>query len=111
MSNLLLQRLERLFLLCCGLALATLISWGSFAYTAWSGRLLSDQVSTLAAERNELIEQRNDARTKLEQLQRTVGDLRQVEAKLSAARADHNRVVAAAKDEIASLIKRIPKTP
>ena len=116
MTDLLLQRLERLFLLCCGLALATLIGWASFAYVAWSGRHLSDQVSTLAAERNELIAERNDARTKLEQLQRSVGNLEQVEAKLSAARAEQNRVVelteskaqiATAKAEIAGLIKRI----
>ena len=93
MNDLLLQRLERLFLLCCGFALATLIGWASFAYVAWSGRQLSDQVSTLAAERNELIAERNDARTKLEQLQRSVGNLVQVEGKLSAARAEENRVV------------------
>ena len=116
MTDLLLQRLERLFLLCCGLALATLIGWASFAYLAWSGRHLSDQVSTLAAERNELIAERNDALTKLDQLQRSVGNLEQVETKLSAARAEQNRVVelteskaqiATAKDEIAGLIKRI----
>ena len=122
MTDLLLQRLERLFVLCCGLALATLIGWASFAYLAWSGRHLSDQVSTLAAERNELIAERNDARTKLDQLERSVGNLEQVEAKLSAARAEHNRVVelteskakiATAKDEIAGLIKRIkqPENP
>ena len=122
MTDLLLQRLERLLLLCCGFALATLMGWGSFAYVAWSGQHLSDQVSILAAERNELIAERNDARTELDQLQRSVGDLRQVEAKLSAARAEHNRVaelteskaqIATAKDEIAGLIKRIkqPETP
>src|SRR5687768_10175034 len=90
------------------------MGWSSFAYVAWSGRHLSDQVSTLAAERNELIAERNDA--PLHQLQRSVGDLKQVEAKLSAARAEHNRVaelteskaqIATAKDEIAGLIKRI----
>ena len=114
MTDLLLQRLERLFLLCCGLALATLIGWASFAYLAWSGRHLSDQVSTLAAERNELIAQRNDALTKLDQLERSVGNLEQVETKLSAARAEQNRVVElteskaqTAKDEIAGLIKRM----
>ena len=116
MTDLLLQRLERLFLLCCGLALATLIGWASFAYLTWSGRHLSDQVSTLAAERNELIAERNDALTKLDQLERSVGNLEQVETKLSAARAEQNRVVelteskaqiATAKDEIAGLIKRI----
>ena len=116
MADLLLQRLERLFLLCCGFALATLIGWASFAYVAWSGRHLSDQVSTLAAERNELIAERNDALTKLDQLQRSVGNLEQVETKLSAARAEQNRVVelteskaqiATAKEEIAGLIKRI----
>ena len=93
MTDLLLQRLEQLFLLCCGLALATLIGWASFAYLAWSGRHLSDQVSTLAAERNELIAERNDALTKLDQLERSVGNLEQVETKLSAARAEQNRVV------------------
>ena len=116
MTDLLLQRLEQLFLLSCGLVLATLIGWASFAYMAWSGRHLSDQVSTLAAERTELIAERDDALTKLDQLQRSVGNLEQMEAKLSAARAEQNRLVelteskaqiATAKDEIAGLIKRI----
>src|SRR5215207_1607527 len=122
MTDLLLQRLERLFLLCCGLALATLIGWASFAYVAWSGRHLSDQVSTLAAERNELIAERNDALTKLDQLERSVGNLEQVETKLSAARAEQNRVVGLTEIyfykqkttyEIAGLIKRIkqPENP
>ena len=120
MTDLLLQRLERLFLLCCGLALATLIGWASFAYLAWSGRHLSDQVSTLAAERTELIAERDDALTKLDQLERSVGNLEQVETKLSAARAEQNRTVElteskaqTAKDEIAGLIKRIkqPENP
>ena len=120
MTDLLLQRLERLFVLCCGLTLATLIGWASFAYVAWSGRHLSDQLSTLAAERNELIAERNDALTKLDQLERSVGNLEQVETKLSAARAEQNRTVElteskaqTAKDEIAGLIKRIkqPENP
>src|SRR3954447_21906442 len=116
MTDLLLQRLERLVLFCCLLALTTLLGWASFGYSAWSGRHLSDAVSALTAERNELIAERNDARAKLDQLQRSVGDLRQIEAKLSADSAEHNRMVelteskaqiAAAKDEIAGLIKRI----
>jgi DNA repair exonuclease SbcCD ATPase subunit len=113
MTDLLLQRIERLVLLCCVLALATLIGWGSLAYMAWSGRDLSHQLSTQAAEVSELIAQRNYARTTLDRLQRSVGDLRQVEAKLSEARAEHKRVVeltetkAQAKDDIAGLVKRI----
>ena len=116
MTDLLLQRIERLVLLCCVLALTTLIGWGSLAYMAWSGRDLSHQLSTQAAEVSELIAQRNYARATLDQLQRSVGDLRQVEAKLSEARAEHKRVVeltetkaqaTAAKDDIAGLVKRI----
>ena len=71
MTDLLLERVERLVLLCCVLALATLIGWGSLAYTAWSGRDLSRQLSTQAAEVSELIAQRNDARTTLDQLQQS----------------------------------------
>ena len=116
MTDLLFQRIERLILLCCGFGLATLIGWGSFAYMAWSGRDLSNQLNTQAAELSELIAQRNDARTKLDQLQRSVRELGQVETKLTAARAEHKSVleltesraqVAAAKDEISGLVKRI----
>jgi DNA repair exonuclease SbcCD ATPase subunit len=114
MTDLLLQRLERLFLLVLRLGPCDPDRLGKLCLVAWSGRHLSDQVSTLAAERNELIAERNDALTKLDQLQRSVGNLEQVETKLSAARAEQNRVVElteskaqTAKDEIAGLIKRM----
>jgi DNA anti-recombination protein RmuC len=112
----LLQRLNRARLLYCGLGLAALLGWGSFAYMVWSARHLSQEISSLLGERNELIAARNEARAKHEQLQRSAGDLRQVEAKLAAARAEYRRVLemteakahaASAKEEMTGLLKRI----
>src|SRR3954465_10290362 len=113
MPDLYLARPRRLFLPCVGLVLATVICCGSLAYVAWSAR---QQVSTLAVERDRLIAERNEVLSKHQQLQRSAGDLRQVEAKLNAARAEHRRVVelteskaqlAATKEQMAGLIKRI----
>ena len=77
---------------------------------------LSQEINALLSERNELIAARNEAQAKHEQLQRSAGDLRQMEAKLGAARAEYNRVLemteakaqaASAKEEMVSLLKRI----
>ena len=112
----LLQRLVRVRLLFCGLGLATVSGWGSFTYSAWSARYLSQEINTLLSERNGLIVARNEAQAKHEQLQRSAGDLRQVEAKLGAVRAEYNRVLemteakaqaASAKEEMVGLLKRI----
>jgi hypothetical protein len=112
----LLQRLVRVRLLCCGLGLAAVSGWGSFAYSAWSARYLSQEINTLLSERNELITARNEAQAKHEQLQRSAGDLRQMEAKLGAARAEYKRVLemteakaqaASAKEEMVGLLKRV----
>jgi hypothetical protein len=113
MPDLYLPRPRRRFLLCVGLVLATVICWGSLAYVAWSAR---QQVSTLAVERDKLIAERNEVLAKHQQLQRSAGDLRQVEAKLNAARAEHRRVVeltasqaqlAATKEQMTGLIRRV----
>jgi uncharacterized protein (DUF3084 family) len=83
------------------------------AYVAWSAR---QQVSTLVEEREKLIAERNEMLAKHKQLQRSAGDLRQVEAKLNAARAEHRRVLeltesqaqlAATKEQMTGLIKRV----
>jgi hypothetical protein len=74
-----------------GLAFAALIGWGSFAYVTWSARHLSGKVSSLLAERNKLIAERNEARIKVDRLEGS--NLWQVEAQLSAARAEYNRKV------------------
>jgi hypothetical protein len=112
----LLQRLNRARLLYCGLGLATLMGWASFAYMAWSARPLSEEIEALRSERTGLIAARNEAGAKHEQLQRSAGDLRQVEAKLAAARAEYRRVLemteakahgASAKEEMIGLLKRI----
>jgi uncharacterized protein (DUF3084 family) len=113
MPDLYLPRPQRRFLLCVGLVLATVICWGSLAYVAWSAR---QQVSTLVEERDKLIAERNEVLAKHKQLQRSAGDLRQVEAKLNAARAEHRRVLeltesqaqlAATKEQMTGLIKRV----
>jgi hypothetical protein len=112
MPDLYLARPKRLFLF-CGLVIAVVTCWGSLAYMAWSAR---QQVSTLAEERDKLIAERNEVLAKHQQLQRSAGDLRQVEAKLNAARAEHRRVVelteskaqlAATKEQMTGLVKRI----
>jgi hypothetical protein len=113
-----LQRLVRARLLCCGLGLAAVSGWGSFIYSAWSARYLSQEINTLLSERNVLMAARNEAQAKPEQLQRSAGDLRQVEAKLGAARVEYNRVLemtetmaqTSAKEEMVGLLKRIWQT-
>jgi DNA anti-recombination protein RmuC len=112
----LLQRLNRARLLYWVLGLAALLGWGSFAYMGWSARHLSEEIEALRTEQTELIASRSEARAKHDQLQRSAGDLRQVEAKLNAARAELRRVVemteakaqaTSAKEEMAGLLKRI----
>jgi len=105
-----LLRLQRPFLIYCGLGLAAIIGWSSFAYSAWSARQLSREVRTLTNERNE-------ARAKHDQLQKSAGDVKQLEAKLSSARAEYSRAVEGwaqtraknerAQQELAALTKRI----
>jgi len=105
-----LLRLQRPFLIYCGLGLAAIIGWSSFAYSTWSARQLTRQVSILTNERNE-------ARAKHDQLQKSAGDLKQLEAKLSSVRAEYSRAVEGwaqtrakndrAQQELAALTKRI----
>jgi hypothetical protein len=64
-----LHRLERPFLIICGLGLASIIGWSGFGYSAWSAARLSRQVSVLTTARD-------DARAKHEQLQTAAGDLK-----------------------------------
>ena len=78
-----LLRLQRSSLIYCALGLAAIIGWSSFAYLTWSARELSRQVSILTTERDEAIADRNAVRAKHEQLQRSAGELKQVEAKLN----------------------------
>ena len=107
MSDQLLQRLGRLLLLCCVLAVGTVTGWGSFAYIAWSVRDLSKEVSALTAERNQLLHQRMGAER--EQLQRSERERANPETKIPAA--GSQQLVeppesAAARDDITTLIKR-----
>src|SRR3954469_19441362 len=76
-----LLRLQRSSLIYCALGLAAVIGWSSFAYLRWSARELSRQVSILTTERDEAIADRNAVRAKHEQLQRSAGELKQIEAK------------------------------
>src|SRR4051794_13258032 len=116
MPDLLLRRLAHLALICCILFLTTLIGWGSFAYMAWSARHLSAELNGLTTDRNQLVAERDEARSNFDQISRPLGDLKQLEAKLEASRAEHDRAVelsekrselAAAKGEVRALIKRI----
>jgi hypothetical protein len=89
----------------CALVAVALLGWGSFAYGAWSGRQLSRQLSALSAEREE-------ARSSYERLQRAVGDVSKVEARLGAANAQLThvlRTLASAEYQLAQ--KRRPDQP
>ena len=83
-----LLRLQRSSLIYCGLGLAAIIGWSSFAYSTWSARQLSGHVSILTTERDEVIADRNALRAKYEQLQRSAGELKQLEAKLNMGNAE-----------------------
>ena len=92
------------------LGLAAIIGWSSFAYLTWSARELSRQVSIFTTERDEAIADRNAVRAKHEQLQRSAGELKQLEAKLNMGNAELNRTVrawAAAEQKLATLNKRV----
>ena len=105
-----LLRLQRPFLIYCGLGLAAIIGWSSFAYSTWSARQLSRQVSILRTERDKVIADRNDVGAKYEQLQRSAGELEQLEAKLHMGNAELNRTVrawAAAEQKLAILNRRV----
>ena len=102
----LLRRTERSFLVCCGLGLAAVVGWSSFAYSAWSSRQLAEQVGNLTTERNVVLANH-------QKLQQATGELKQVEAKLGSARVEYGRSVeawaetraklAAAQQELAAL--------
>ena len=106
----LLRRTERSFLVVCGLGLAAVAGWSSFAYSAWSSRRLAEQVGSLTAERNVVLANH-------QKLQQATGELKQVEAKLGSARVEYGRSVeawaetraklAAAQQELAALTKRV----
>ena len=103
-------RPQRSSLIYCALGLAAIIGWSSFAYLTWSARQLSRQVSILTTERDEAIADRNAVRAKHEQLQRSAGELKQVEAKLNMGNVELNRTVrawAAAEQKLATLNKRV----
>ncbi|MFL5209050.1 MAG: hypothetical protein ACJ8CC_07865 [Microvirga sp.] len=106
----LLRRTERSFLIGCGLGLAAVVGWSSFAYSAWSSRRLAEQVGSLTTERNVVLANH-------QKLQQATGELKQVEAKLGSARVEYGRSVeawaetraklAAAQQELAALTKRV----
>ena len=105
-----LLRLQRSSLIYCALGLAAIIGWSSFAYSTWSARQLSRHVSILTTERDEAIADRNAVGAKHEQLQRSAGELKQVEAKLNMGNAELSRTVrawAAAEQKLAILNKRV----
>jgi hypothetical protein len=121
----LLRSIGRPLLIYLALGLFAITGWGSFAYITWSAR---QQVEALTSERERLIVELTKSRAAQdqlqrshEQLQRSAGDLRQVEAKLNAARNEHRRVLdiidsgkaqlAAAKEGMVGLLKRIEQRP
>jgi hypothetical protein len=105
-----LRQTEKPLLFACALGAAAVIGWICFAYSTWSSRQLTHQVSLLVSERDEAL-------TKHQRLQKTAGELKQLEAKLGSARLEYGRAVegwaevraklAAAQQEFAALAKRI----
>ena len=101
-----LHRLERSSLIYCGLGLAAIIGWGNFAHATWSARQLSRDVRTITTERDKAIADRKQVQAKYEQLQRSAGELKQLEAKLDQGNVELNRTVrawAAAQQKLATL--------
>src|SRR5687767_11978153 len=99
----LILRADRPLLLACGLGFAAVIGWGSFGYSAWSSRQLTHQLGAIT-------EQRDEALARFQRLERSAGELSQVEAKLGAARVEFDkaaRMWAAAQQELATLNKRL----
>ena len=100
----LLHRTERSFLVGCGLGLAAVAGWSSFAYSAWSSRQLAEQVGNLTAERNAVL-------AKHQKLQQATGELKQVEAKLGSARVEYGRSVEAWAKHARNLLPRSRSSP
>jgi exonuclease VII small subunit len=99
----LILRADRPLLLACGLGFAAVIGWGSFGYSAWSSRQLSHEVVAVTAERDAALERH-------QRLERSAGELNQVEGRLAAAKAEFDkaaRMWAAAQQELAALNKRL----
>jgi hypothetical protein len=93
----LLCSISRPVLIYLALGLLAISGCGSFAYVTWSAR---QQVEALTSERERLMVELMKSRAAQDQLQRSheqlersAGDLRQVEAKLNAARNEHRRVL------------------
>src|SRR4051794_22552648 len=106
----LLRRTERSFLIGCGLGLAAVVGWSSFAYSAWSSRRLFEQVGSFTTGRHVVL--RNQ-----QKLEETAGELKAGGAKVGSARLEYGRSVeawaetraklAAAQQELAALTKRV----
>ena len=99
----LILRADRPLLLACGLGFAAVIGWGGFAYSAWSSRQLSREVVAVTAQRDAALE-------KHQRLERSAGELAQVEGRLTAAKAEFDksaRMWAAAQQELSTLNKRL----
>lgn len=105
-----LGRDERAVVIAGVLAFTALAGWTCFAFSASSSRQLTQKMDILATDLR-------TAASKYEALEKTVGALSEIEAKLSAARMDHARAVQAAAEasartrqveqELALLSKRL----
>jgi uncharacterized protein HemX len=99
----LILRADRPVLFACALRLAAAIGWGGLGYSALSSQRLSRELVAATGERDAAIE-------KHQRLERSAGELAQVEAKLVAAKAEFNRagqMWAAAQRELDMLSKRL----
>src|SRR4051794_18164541 len=74
--------------LSCALAVATLAGWSGFAYSASSSRHLAQRVDLLTADLHAVT-------AKYHALRDTIGEIAQVESKLSAFRMEQSRAVQA----------------
>jgi len=102
-----LNRTEKAFLI---LVLAALIGWSSLAYSVWSLRNLRQQFGTLTTDHKATL-------ASYQALRSTIGELKDVETKLSAIRTEYIRAaqtasetktrIAVAQQELGALGKRL----
>ena len=109
-----LLRSERSVQIGAALAVAAVAGWSSFAYSALTS---GQQVTALTVERDAAVANHDAVVANYQKLEKTAGNLKEVEAKLGSARTEYSRVVqgwadtrgrlGAAQQELAALAKRL----
>src|SRR5215211_6864678 len=85
-----LLRSERSVQIGAALAVAAVAGWSSFAYSALTS---GQQVTALTVERDAAVANHDAVVANYQKLEKTAGNLKEVEAKLGSARTEYSRVV------------------